>query len=102
MTTQFHTSHATGAPLTAVELNAPLGQLDAVIGTEMLARVAADATIALSGSGVTTALDGSAAASQKVIPLVSTTGILAGASFFITDGTNSETGVVDTISAGVV
>lgn len=101
MTQTYHSPHVLGFDLTTTELERPLGELDAALGREADARAAADATIAVTGSGATTTLDGSAASGQKVIPLASTTGITPGESFFLTDGTNSESGIVATVSAGV-
>lgn len=73
MTTLYHTPHTTGAPLTAAEVNAPLGQLDAAINvldknfivvhctadgvTDNAARIQAAATAAGYGTTIYIATD---------------------------------------------
>lgn len=104
------------AAANAATFNAPLSQLDTAVVAEEAARAAAviaeaaratareDTFISSvgSGGGWGSTLDGTASSGQKVVPVVSTTGAVAGMPVYVglTSGTH-EVGVVDTISAGV-
>ena len=72
MTTNQHTPYATGMALTAANLEAPLGQLDAAISNAIT-----------SGAGWTTTTNGTASAGQKVVPCTSTVGAVAGMPIWI-------------------
>jgi lysophospholipase L1-like esterase len=106
-----HTPLAFGGPLTSAAMESPLGQLDAAIVAvgplwlaEAAARLAQDNLIlsSVGSGGWASTLDATASSGQKVVPVVSTTGAVAGMPVYIglTSGTH-EVGVIDTISAGV-
>ena len=80
---------------------AEAGMWTGAVAAEAARATAAENAIILSGSGVSTTLDGSAASGQKVIPLTATTGITAGMTGYVTDGTNAESVTVASVSAGV-
>lgn len=77
MSTNKHTPLAFGAALTATNMNAPLGELDAAI-------VATDNALAQTALPITTT-DASAASGQAVVPVASTDGFVVGQSVWIGD-----------------
>jgi hypothetical protein len=84
MSNNHHTPHAFGAPLTAVEMDRPHGELDAAI----------DSVIA-TGSGASTTLTAQANAGQKNLVVASGVGFANGDVFWIGDaGGTFESGVV--------
>ena len=94
MSTDYHTPHPFGAPLTSDELNAPLGELDAAIGGALSA-------IGASALAITTT-DAVATAGQKVVPVTATTGFVVGQPVWIGDVAGTfEVGVIASIQAGV-
>lgn len=93
MTTAYHDPIAFGASAHPDTLNPPLGQLDAAIALAIT-----------SGSGWSTTLDGTANAGQKVVPVTTTTGAVAGQVvwFRSTGGTTEPAArTIASVSAGV-
>jgi hypothetical protein len=82
----------------ANEATARTTAINTAVSGEATLRVGADITTSLGGKMAV--LDASAATGQKVIPLAGTDGIASGDAGTLSDGTNSERVVVDTIAAG--
>jgi hypothetical protein len=91
MTTLHHTPYATGAPLTAATLTAPLSQLDSAIQA-----------VISTGSGTSTTLTAQAtAASTGPFSVASSAGLLPGDVVFFGDaGGTNESRIVNTVPGG--
>ena len=91
MTTERHTPHVFGAPLTAAEINAPLGELDAAI-----------ATVIATGSGASTTLTAQASAGQATLVVASSAGFAVGDPIYIGTGATFESRIIATVPGGGV
>lgn len=89
MTTNHHTPHTFGDPLTAAELNAPLGQLDQSI-----------ATVIATGSGASTTLTAQANSGQASLTVASSAGFLVGDPIYIGTGATFESRIIATVPNG--
>jgi hypothetical protein len=93
MSTIRHTPYATGGPLTAVAMEAPLSQLDSAI----VAVEAAIATAVAAGSSTSTTLTAQANAGQASLVVASSAGFLVGDHVYIGNGATFETRIVSVI-----
>lgn len=117
MTNTYHTAIATNAAANASVFNAPLGQLDAILGDSMSYGVNNNAELAAArspyaslndrlnafvfvGSNVSTQANGAASAGQKVVAVDSTSGFLPGAPVaYELAGGVVETNTIDTVDS---
>lgn len=119
MTTTYHTAIAAGAAGNASVFNAPLGQLDAILGdalsygvnnnAELVAARSPYASLdarldalVLTGGNVATKANGASTAGQKVLTVDATTGFVVGAYVtYLLSGTTLEGNTIASIQAGV-